>query len=431
MPTSIEVIADGAPVATIDIVGADPVDGMRSTTLGLPRPITASTIELRFPGVETRRTTNWYGGGALVLPISIADVDIAGLRVAPIAEQIDTGCRDDLLQVDGIAVPVQITGTTTGALDGRAMTLQSCGSEVVLDGGQHEFRATPGGRTGLDLDQLVWRSDPVDGGADATVDPTPAAPPTVEVTSPGDTSVGMRVSDAQPGEPFWLVFGQSFNSGWVALDNAAEVDGPHLVDGYANGYLVTPGEADFDLTLRFVPQNRVDVGLLVSVVGVAGAALLALSRPRPLRPASIPRQEPLRRIRALSYEGALPVRRKAIVVGVVGLVMGLAVTNPLIAVLLGAVGFLSTRREGWRPLLTVAPAVLLAGVAAYVVLLQARDRIVPGLEWPAIIEPSPHHRGCRRAPPRPRCGDRADLAPGQPPGLTGWATRPLWVTIGT
>ncbi len=384
VPTSIDVLADGDLVGTFPLRGTAATGALRTATVALPEPLTATTFELRFNGVDKRNTINWYGGGPLTLPMAIAEIHVAGLRVPAFADTIDTGCREDLLRVDDTPVPVRVTGTTATALDGRGLALRGCGPTTLI-GGEHRFVATRGATTGLDLDQLVWSSQPATSSA-SNRPATTATAPTVHVIGGDDTTVNVSVSGAVAGQPFWLVFGQSYNTGWQIQDNGApDTDGPHLVDGYANGYLIHPDTADFDLTLQFVPQNRVDVGFLVSLVAVIGAILLALFSTRPHRPAEIPRQEPLRRIRALTYEGALPGRRQAIVVGTIGAVAGLALANPLIAVFLAVVGGFATRREGWRPLLTVLPAVLLAGVGSYVVLSQARNRIAPGLHWPGEI----------------------------------------------
>ena len=385
VPTSIDLLADGQPVGTFPLQGRAATGTLRTATVTLPAPLTATSFELRFTGVDKRNTINWYGGRPLTLPMAIAEIGVAGLRVPPFGDRVDTGCRDDLLRVDDTPVPVRVTGATATALDGRGLSLRGC-SPTTLTGGEHRFQAAWGATTGLDLDQLLWSARPVASSQASTTANAASTPPAVRVIGGDDTTVDVSVTGAVADQPFWLVFGQSYNDGWQILDNdAIDADGPHLVDGYANGYLIDPKTTDFDLTLRFVPQNRVDVGFLVSLVGVIGAVLLALFSTRPHRPAEIPRQEPLRRIRALTYEGALPGRRQAIVVGAIGAIAGLALANPLIAVFLAVVGGFATRREGWRPLLTVLPAVLLAGVGGYVVLSQARNHVAPGLHWPGEI----------------------------------------------
>lgn len=379
VPTALAVVADGAPIGTFDLLGTPSGAGMRTATVGLPRTLTATEIELRVTGVDERATTNWYGGGDLTLPISIADIDLAGLRVGPTADLVDATCRDDLVTIGGTPVSARIEGTTADALDGQGLDLVDCGDGIKVGSGDVRFEATPGVDVGVDVDQLLWSSA---GAGEPAVVP---AGPAVEVVDRDDTTVRLRVEGADSDQPFWLVFGQSFNSGWQIQDTEVESEGPVLVNGFANGYLLTPDAATFELTLRFVPQNRVDIGFLVSGVAVIGAILLALQSSREIRPAPIPRQEPLRRLRALTYEGALPHRRQAITVGVIGAVLGLALANPLVAAVLALVGGLSTRREGWRPLLTVVPGGLLALVAAYVIVVQARNRIGPGLQWPTEV----------------------------------------------
>ena len=380
VPTAVEILVDDASIGVFDLAGTPIADGRQQhATIQLPGSVTAQTVEVRFVGVEHRDTTNWYGGEALPLPIAVTELDIAGARVPPRADVVDTGCRGDLVSVDGTPVPIRVTGTTDAALDGDALRVDGCDA-VTIDGGDQLFVTAPGAETGLDIDQLVWQSD---GAAGPTADATSAAPaPRVSVDHSDDATIAVDIDRARAGEPFWLLLNQSHNSGWDVLETDATVDGPHLVNGYANGFLVTPESEAFSMTLRFVPQNRVDVGLLVSAVAVLGAVFLVFTPARLIRPALIPRQEPIRRIRSLTYEGALPTRREAIIVGAVGGIAGLLIATPVVALVLAVIGGFSTRREGWRPLLSVLPAVLVAGVGFYVVTLQIRRDIAPGLHWP-------------------------------------------------
>ena len=256
--------------------------------------------------------------------------------------------------------------------------------QVTITAGDRTFRTAEGRATGIDLDQLVWRSGPrgeppLD--TDAPIGGGPRPAPSVRVTSQDDATVRVHVEGATPGTPFWLVLGQSQSPGWAFQSEQATSEGTQLVDGYANGFLVTPEEGTIDATLRFRPQNRVEVGLLVSAIAALGALALALLPARELRPLPIPLQEPLRRLRALTWEGALPTRRDARLLGVAaGIGTALVVTWP-IGIVVGVVAGMSTRRETWRPLFTLLPAALLAGAAGYVIILQARNDIPPGLDW--------------------------------------------------
>ena len=295
-------------------------------------------------------------------------------------------CRDDLVAVDGEPVPVRLVAGDEGGGGGDPVALEGC-DPLVLRGGERLVTSATPESTGVTVDRLVLDS----GSAEVPDEPSSdAAGPRLSVDRASDTRMTVRTEGAPAGQPFWLVVGESFDEGWSVLeaegDDEFEVDGPHLVDGFANGFLITPATADPTFTVRYLPQNRLDVGLLVSAVAVAFALLLLLV-PAPQRAtASIPLQEPLRRLRAFTYEGALPGRQTAWKVGALGLVLGLLFANPLAAVAIGAIGALAARRETWRPLLTVLPAVLVVAVGVHVVVLQADERIPAGPWWPGLTD---------------------------------------------
>jgi arabinofuranan 3-O-arabinosyltransferase len=283
-------------------------------------------------------------------------------------------CRDDLVVIDDRPVPVQLQPGT-----GQQLRLEGCDA-VTIGGGERRFRTAPATTTGVDVDQLVWRSEPVQGPGPAA---STSANPALQVTSRTDTTIELDVTGYRPGNPFWVVLSQSFDDGWAIVDADAEVDGPHLVNGYATGFLVTPASGQVALQLRFVPQNRVEVGLLISAVAALIALALAVPRPVPIRPPVSAHQEPLRRLRAFTYEGALPTQRDAAVVAGVGAVGGTLLAGPAVGLVLAAVGGFATRREGWRPALSFAPALLLLGAAGASVLRQVDERLPHGVDWPA------------------------------------------------
>jgi len=384
VPTAVRVLADGREVAAGPLEREAAADGRAAATVALPEPVTASTFEVVVTEVEVRTTTDWYSEGPVMLPIAVAEVGLGGLAVPPAAAALDTGCRDDLLRIDDVPVPIRVTGSSAAALAGEALEVRACDGPVTIASGDRTFRTAEGRATGIDLDQLVWRSgaggvapDDADGPLLRSRPPAPS----VRVTSQDDATVRVRVDGATPGTPFWLVLGQSQSPGWSFESEDATSEGTQLVDGYANGFLVTPEAGTVEATLRFRPQNRVEVGLLVSAIAVLGALGLALLPARELKPLPIPLQEPVRRIRALTWEGALPTRREARLLGLaVGVATALVVTWP-IGIVVGLVAGFATRRETWRPVFTLLPAGLLAAAAGYVILLQQRDDIRPGLEW--------------------------------------------------
>ena len=104
-------------------------------------------------------------------------------------ERFDTGCRDDLLTIDGESQPVRATGPMSTVLAGDPVPLATCsGDPVVLGGGEHEIDTAPGDSSGLDIDQLVLRSD-AGGEASPAVDAT-----LVEQATGGEVAPGPDVT---------------------------------------------------------------------------------------------------------------------------------------------------------------------------------------------------------------------------------------------
>jgi hypothetical protein len=95
----------------------------------------------------------------------------------------------------------------------------------------------------------------------------------------------VEIEVAAGAEPFWVVLGQSASDGWSARVDGATVGPRTLVDGYANGWLVTPdGPGRVDVELRWRPQRLVWGGLALSGVAVAGCLALLLVGRRRERP---------------------------------------------------------------------------------------------------------------------------------------------------
>jgi len=284
-------------------------------------------------------------------------------------ETLGGACRDDLLEVDGVAVPVRpASDQRVGA---AAVLVESC-EPVDLSAGSHRVvTATVG--DGLAVDRVVLSSDP--SGEPAPVSPrgmSGEAPP-IEVTAMGSADVTARVEGVD--DPFWLVLAQSHSAGWSLEADGAEVGPLELVDGFANGWRITPTSDTVEVSLRWMPQRLVWIGLGISgATALAAAALLWRSCRRPEEGvddlADVPR---------LGW-GA-PDRRRAQEAGPVLVMVGTALVGVIVAPLpvaaLGtAVAAVVAIAGSMRWLLALAPAlaVLVARVlewpsAAWVVVL--------------------------------------------------------------
>lgn len=239
----------------------------------------------------------------------------------PVAQQLlaqlPGTCRYDLLSIDGQPVGLRIDGSTADAVARLGLRVSTCGGAITLGPGEHLVRTGNGAGLGFDLDRLLFASDAGGGpwlGAGDTGNPPaaaqqpsapqPSAPqpstqqapaqaqsarsaatqstaaqststrpadgtrPQVTVTSTSATSFTAQVTGAKPGTPFWLVLGESLSRGWKATVNGTDAGAPRLVDGYANGWRVTPTAAAFTVTLTWAPQQIVRYSLVLSAVAV-------------------------------------------------------------------------------------------------------------------------------------------------------------------
>ena len=296
VPTRVRLDADGVPVAHLDLPRVE--DGERANEVvpvpvELPRSVTATRFRLTIEEVREVDTVDWYTGNDLVMPVAIAEIGLPGPTTAPPAtDRFDSGCRDDLLTVDGEGVPLRVSGDLDAALDREPLTVSACGSArdgLALEAGSHLLATAPGRTYGIDLDEVVLGSER--GGAPlaradqtgVTRDPAPG----VTVETAGRTDFDLRVEGNDT--PSWLVLGQSWSDGWTAtVEGTGPLGSPTVVNGFANGWYLDPadvGTESVEVTLDWAPQRIIDLALLLSAIAsLACAGLVLFLRRRPPPP---------------------------------------------------------------------------------------------------------------------------------------------------
>lgn len=394
VPTRLAVEVDGAPWGEVETTAGD---GERTATVTLDRPI--RELRLTVGAVERRSAPPDDPAPFATLPVSLREVEVGAGAQISMRTSLDTGCRDDLVTVDGAPLPVRVHGPADAAREG--LTVEACGP-VELSGGRHRLVTEPGWRIGIDLDRLVLSSDP--GGAPAGVAPrdrraTTEPPELVEVDA-GTTAWTVRLES--DGEPFWLILAQSRGDGWEATIDGRPLGTSTLVGGFANGWLVEPDAAGTVVVeLRWTPQQLVWWALALSALAVGLCLGFALGSPRvsvqpELTPGDRVPWDELWSLRPSSVDPA----RLVVAAASATVLMGL-VTRPWVALATGVSVVVATLVPVATPGLAVAaPLVFAVALAAerYVVGWLAVGLVVAACAAHLAGRPANRHPDVSRSP---------------------------------
>ena len=303
VPTRVSISVDGGEPVAVDLPEVGLGEGNdRGSTSGLALgtgPLRGTTFSITIDEVTEAASKDWFGGSRTVLPVGIAEIGLPVVAPPPDGTPLDASCRDDLLavtdaeQVGGTAaeptgtataVPVRLVGTVGAATSGGQLRIEACGDPLVLAEGRTLLSSGDGRRTGIDVD-LVTLSSAAGGaaGPDTLADPPGPGPepPATAVERTGRLDWRTEVTGAT--EPYWVVLGQSHGPGWRATtSDGVDLGTSTLINGFANGWRIDPGELGADVTvdITWTPQRFVWIGLGASAIGVLICLVLALRRPR-------------------------------------------------------------------------------------------------------------------------------------------------------
>ena len=390
LPSTLRVSLDGR---NQDVVVPDlrpgPLGHVVTTRIPLAQ-VQGRHLRVTITGVRSKPTHSFYAGDAVLrLPVSVAELGVAHVQVAPLDSTpsgghpgtFDTGCRSDLVRVDGVAVSVRISGPIAEALDGGPLHLSVCGPtrSVDMHAGVNEVTTVPGADSALSIDRLVLSS--AAGGAPSSVARfvTAVPQPSPATVSSGRTDFTATVDGARSGS--WLVLAQSFNPGWHASLGGHDLGPSTLTEGFANAWrLPTGSSTPAQVEIAWTPQRRVWLAFVVTGLGlVACAALLFKRRARSTAPAAD----------AVRWISAAPADRSrrsiwvgALVVGVVGS----AIAAPSVGLLAALAVIVALRWPRLQLVLRAAPGFLLLVVGTYVTQAQWRHHYPAVFEWPTLFE---------------------------------------------
>ena len=110
---------------------------------------------MQITAVDARTTIDRRYGEPVQLPAAIAELSLGPATTIPAT--LDTGCRDDLVAIDGQPLPVRVQAAVPVAAgrrsgDGHALR-ERPGSRWAR--GTHRITTAPGAESGLQVDRIV------------------------------------------------------------------------------------------------------------------------------------------------------------------------------------------------------------------------------------------------------------------------------------
>jgi hypothetical protein len=394
VPTLLSLDVDGVHrELTVPAVAAGSTpNATRTVHISFPR-VTGKQIRVTIDAVHETRMRRYATAATVVAPVGIAELGIPGLQLPPAPARIDSGCRDDLVAIDGQPVSVRVTGASSRAGTLLGLNVAPCGAStrIALSAGRHALTTARGKDVGFSIDRLVLASATGAGTAPValrdgrvlSLGGTPGPPsPQIQVLHNGATDMRVRVTGANG--PFWLVLGQSQSTGWQAhIAHGKNLGGSQLVDGYANGWLVTPTASTFDVSFVWTPQRSVDIALWASLLVALLCLGIAIVTWRRRRVAVVEDGDAHSEV-DWSTGRRLTGRARWIAVAISGVLAAIIVT-PWVGILVAVATIALTARARLRAFLLLVPAALLALGALYIVVQQYRYHYPSVFEWPTLF----------------------------------------------
>ncbi|MEO8264641.1 MAG: alpha-(1-_3)-arabinofuranosyltransferase family protein [Ilumatobacteraceae bacterium] len=353
--------------------------GGASTTVDVPPPdadgrstiefsaATGPSLSLSVDEIAPRTTIDRRYAETTVLPVAIRELGAVSIAASRQVGQAPE-CRTDLVEVDGQAIPVQLSSDTIAQLlAGSSATVTMCGPlPIDLEAGTHQVSTAPGSTTGIDVDQVVLRSG---------IEPAETAPPTVTVQRTR-TSRTATITDCPGG--CWLILGEGYNDGWQAELAGKSLGAPRQISGGFNGWRLPGSTSPVTVTMTWTPQRTMWFGMGLAALSVLACAILIWrdkARDDVRGPATpVPQWPP-----------AIVGRRRAFVTAAALVVLTGLVISPKYGVLAGVVGLAVVWFK--RPLVAGAASLaLVGGLAVLIVRRQLRYRLVANPSWPAAFD---------------------------------------------
>jgi arabinofuranan 3-O-arabinosyltransferase len=344
----------------VEVAAPDPLG---RSTVTLPASVDTPSMRLAVSGVKPLTTIDRRFGDTVALPFAVVEIESPAIASpSPVAAPA-TGCRDDLLEVDGAAVPLMITSADLEAIvQGEAVQVMSCDG-LRLTPGTHRLDTSIAAGTALTVDRVVLMSDEP---------PVIAAPAAVDVRG---TRTSRRLDVGPCPAGCWLVAGEGFNAEWTATLDGQRLAAPVPVAGGSLGWWLSPSDQARTIEMRWPPQRLLWVALSLSAAVVVLCIGILLTTPRSTVAAATGATPSLHDPRGVSVTS-----RQAWAIAAATVAVTAIVASPVTALVALPVAVVVAVVRRPR-LLGVAAPLIAALIGSYMVLRQVSERIVPNQLW--------------------------------------------------
>ncbi len=128
VPTQLQLSTDTGQTRTLNLppIADRPAEGATvSVPVSFPA-VTGRSFRLTITAVRPETTVDYTTRVPIDKPVAIAEAGLPGVPAPAQPTTVDTGCRSDLLTIDGHPVPVRITGSSRDAVNDDPLSLAAC-----------------------------------------------------------------------------------------------------------------------------------------------------------------------------------------------------------------------------------------------------------------------------------------------------------------
>jgi arabinofuranan 3-O-arabinosyltransferase len=254
---------------TVDVL-VSPEDSDGVSSIAVPDGFDAGPLRIEIAAITERTTRDRRFADTVVMPAAITE--IGNIVESSLPTRFDTGCREDLVAVDGKPVSVRVAGSVSGAFDGDTLDATTCGGTVTLPAGEHQVTGQQSRRSGLQVDRVVLAGDdaPAVGGDHTADDDEPKA------TVVDSDRLSRTITVERCPEGCWLIVGEGYHVSWSAATAAGSLGPPQLVAGGFNGWWIPPHDGAVTVWVGWTAQRPLNAAIAVSLAAAIVAIVLAI-----------------------------------------------------------------------------------------------------------------------------------------------------------